>query len=121
MSSPGLRYSLLRIMLFLGCLIVLWLVGLRGLTLVVLAGLLSMVASLFVLRGPREEFSARIASRVDERAARAEAAGAHRITDEEVEDAEIGRHTEAGSDRRPPQTDRRHDRGDRRTDMRDGR
>ncbi|WP_286961209.1 MULTISPECIES: DUF4229 domain-containing protein [Arsenicicoccus] len=111
MSSPGLRYSLLRIMLFLGCLIVLWLVGLRGLLLVILAGLLSMVASLFVLRGPREEFSARIAERVDRKAARAEAAGAHKVSDEEVEDDEIRRTSSDGriDDRAARRTDRRHD------------
>ena len=111
MSSPGLRYSLLRIMLFLGCLIVLWLVGLRGLLLVILAGLLSMVASLFVLRGPREEFSARIAERVDRKAARAEAAGAHQVSDEEVEDDEIRRTSGDGriDDRAARRTDRRHD------------
>ena len=115
MSSPGLRYSLMRIMLFLGCLIVLWLVGLRGLLLVILAGLLSMVVSLFVLRGPREEFSARIAERVDRKAARAEAAGAHKVSDEEVEDDEIGRSTGDGradgtaDDRAARRTERRHD------------
>ncbi|AKT51201.1 DUF4229 domain-containing protein [Arsenicicoccus sp. oral taxon 190] len=96
--NPGLRYSLLRLLLFFGCLIALWLVGLRGIALVVAAGLLSMVVSVWTLRGPREEFSARIASRVDERAARAEERGAHRVSDEEAEEAELRRQA-PGSDR----------------------
>lgn len=90
MRSPALRYSLLRILLFLACLIALWLVGLRGFTLVILGGLLSMVLSLFVLRGPREEWTARLTERVEARTARVQ--GAHQVSDEDVEDAEVDRH-----------------------------
>ncbi|XLW76434.1 DUF4229 domain-containing protein [Arsenicicoccus dermatophilus] len=84
-----MRYTLLRLLLFFGCLSALGLVGLWGPLLVVLAGLLSMVLSLFVLRGPRDEWSARIQQRVEGRLA--DRTGAHKVTDEEVEDAELDR------------------------------
>ncbi|MCH8613859.1 DUF4229 domain-containing protein [Arsenicicoccus dermatophilus] len=87
--SPGVRYTLLRLLLFFGCLAALGLAGLRGLLLVVLAGLLSMVLSLFVLRGLRDEWSARIQQRVEGRLE--DRQGAHKVTDDEVEDAELDR------------------------------
>jgi len=48
---------------------------------------------------------------VDRKAARAEAAGAHKVSDEEVEDDEIGRSTGEGTadDRAARRTERRHD------------
>jgi hypothetical protein len=78
------RYSALRLLMFFGFLCALWLLGLRDFWLVVAAALGSMAVSFFVLRGPREEFSRRIAQRVDERTARA----AQGPTDEDVEDDE---------------------------------
>jgi len=82
------RYSVLRLMIFFGFLCALWLLGLRDQGqrwwLLGLSALGSMVASYFVLRGPRAMFSASIARHVDERARRAELAG----RDEVAEDAE---------------------------------
>ena len=82
------RYSVLRLMIFFGFLCALWLLGLRDESqrwwLLGGSALGSMVVSFFVLRGPREEFSARIARHVDERARRAQLAG----IDEVAEDAE---------------------------------
>jgi Protein of unknown function (DUF4229) len=82
------RYSVLRLLIFFGLLCALWLLGLRDQSqrwwLLGLSALGSMVLSYFVLRGPRELFSASIARRVDERARRAELAG----RDEIAEDAE---------------------------------
>jgi RsiW-degrading membrane proteinase PrsW (M82 family) len=85
------RYSVLRLMMFFGFLLVLWLLGLRGLWLVLVAALGSMAVSYFVLAGPREEFSRRLAARVDERAARA----AQAPSDEDAEDEEAGGSTPA--------------------------
>ena len=59
-----LRYSLLRLLIFLGCVSLLWLVGLRDreelLLLVVIAALLSAVISYFGLRRFREEQTAKV-------------------------------------------------------------
>lgn len=79
------RYSLLRLMIFFGLLIVFWLVGMRGFLLLGVSAVVSMAVSLLLLQGPRAEFSAKIAARVDERARRA-ATAAH--VDEDSEDAE---------------------------------
>jgi NADH:ubiquinone oxidoreductase subunit 2 (subunit N) len=85
------RYSVLRLMIFFGFLCALWLLGLRDQSqrwwLLGLSALGSMVVSYFVLRGPREMFSASIARHVDERARRAELAGRDEIA-EDAEDAE---------------------------------
>ena len=64
-----LRYSLLRLLIFLGCVSLLWLVGLRDrdelLLLVVLAALLSAVISYFGLRRFREDYSAQLAQKLE--------------------------------------------------------
>src|SRR5215213_2754535 len=88
-AYPGdvtmLSYSLLRIMLLFGCMLVLWLVGVRDPVWLLLATAVSSVAlSYVVLRGPREELARQLAARVDERTAR-------RRSDAEVEDAELDR------------------------------
>jgi hypothetical protein len=91
------RYSLLRILIFFGCLGLLWLVGLRGPGqrpwLVIGAGLLSMVISYFVLAPFREQTVDKIAHRVEARTA----ARAGRVTDEDIEDAAIEDAPGAGS------------------------
>ena len=78
----------LRLGVFAGCLGLLWLLGLRSvdqqLLLVLLAGLLSMVISLFALKGPREALSQRIDARVRRAAARGETPS----QDETAEDGE---------------------------------
>lgn len=85
------RYTLLRLLIFFGFLCALWLAGLREVSeqwwLLGLAALGSTVVSYFVLRGPRAEFSAKIARRVDERAGRGESARTA-ATDESAEDVE---------------------------------
>ena len=71
------RYSFLRLMIFFGLLCALWLLGLRDesqrWTLLGISALGSMLVSYFLLKGPRAEFSAKIARHVDERARRARA------------------------------------------------
>ena len=66
-----LRYTILRLLIFVACAIALWLAGLRGeenlLLLVVGAALASMVISYFLLRGMREQFSDEVAHKVEAR------------------------------------------------------
>ena len=82
------RYTLLRMMIFFGCLALLWLVGLREPTelpwLVVGAALASMIISAVVLRPFRAEMIQQIQ---DRQAAKETARSARTDTDEAVEDA----------------------------------
>ncbi|WP_165700163.1 DUF4229 domain-containing protein [Ornithinimicrobium ciconiae] len=81
-----LKYSIYRLGLFLVVTLVLLLIGVPELWAVVFGALFSMVTSLFVLAGPREEAARKIEARLEEkRARRAEALDDQR-TDEEVED-----------------------------------
>ncbi|ACV07396.1 DUF4229 domain-containing protein [Kytococcus sedentarius] len=106
-----LRYSLLRILVFLFFLLGFFLVleladvelGSMGVFwLVVAAALASMVASLFLLKAPRADFSAQI----DDAIAKREAARSrkHAVSDEAVEDGtydeQAGRPTGRGARRR---------------------
>ena len=88
-----LRYTLLRLLVFLGCLAVLWLAGLRGennvVLLVVAAALLSAVISYFGLRRFREEYSAQLAAKIEARSAAKREARSTRSADEDAEDAEV--------------------------------
>ena len=80
------RYSVLRLMIFFGLVCALSLLGLHSWLLLVVSALGSMAVSYFVLKGPRAQFSASIANRVDARARRLELAHAQE-TDEDAEDA----------------------------------
>ena len=95
------RYTVLRLMIFFGLLCALWLLGLREVGqrwwLLGLSALGSMIVSYFVLAGPRAQFSASIARRVDERARGAQLALAD-DTDEIAEDAEDADADVAGED-----------------------
>jgi Protein of unknown function (DUF4229) len=95
------RYTVLRLMIFFGLLCALWLLGLREVSqrwwLLGLSALGSMIVSYFVLAGPRAQFSASIARRVDERARGAQLALAD-DTDEIAEDAEDADADVAGED-----------------------
>ena len=90
-----LRYTLLRLLVFLGCLALLWLLGLRGeqnvLLLVVLAALLSAAISYFALRRFREEYSAQLAARIEQRTAAKQGRTDPVPSDEDAEDAETSR------------------------------
>ena len=87
-----LRYTVLRVLVFLGCLALLWLLGLRGeedlLLLVVGAALLSAVISYVALRRFREEYSAQLAAKIDQRTTARGTRPAETATDEDAEDAE---------------------------------
>ena len=88
-----LRYSLLRLLVFLGCISLLWLLGLRDREelplLVVIAALLSAVISYFGLRRFREDYSAQLAQKIEQRSAAKRAAGPQQSDDEHDEDAEV--------------------------------
>jgi hypothetical protein len=87
------RYTVLRLLIFFGLLCALWLLGLREQSqqwwLLGISALGSMVVSYFVLQGPRAQFSASIARRIDARAGRAELTKPDR-PDEIDEDTEAG-------------------------------
>lgn len=84
------RYTVMRLMIFFGCLVLLWLVFAalkiegedKPLVLIGAAAILSAGVSWFVLREPREQMSERIAEKVEARRAR------HELDDvaEDVED-----------------------------------
>ncbi len=84
------RYTLLRLLIFFGCIALLWLLGLRGRGqepwLVVGGALLSMVVAAVVLRPYRAEYVAELADRVQRRRDRGTRA-VRTGTDETVEDA----------------------------------
>ena len=97
-----LRYTLLRFLVFFGCLAVLWLLGLRDeedmLLLVAGAAVLSALISFVVLRRFREDYSAQLATRLEERSAARRDRASRRPTDEDAEDAEIARPVEGDGD-----------------------
>ena len=97
------RYLILRTMVFIGCLSLAWLLGLRDredqVLAVIIAALASLVISAVALRPFRERASADIASRVDRRLERKRQDGA----DEAAEDAEI-EHSAAPLPERPAQS-----------------
>ena len=89
-----LRYTVLRLLIFLGCLVFFWLVGLRNNEILLLAvsAVVSVALSYFLLRSQRNRFSEQIADRIERRqAARQRAAGTAGTdgTDEAAEDAEL--------------------------------
>lgn len=92
------RYTILRLLVFLACVAALWLAGLRGeedlLLLVAAAALLSAVISYFGLRRFREDYSAQLATTIEKRMEAKksrQAAATGTGTDEAAEDAEVTR------------------------------
>ena len=89
-----LKYTIWRLGIFFGCLLLGWLLGLRNdpTLLLLISAVVSVLLSFFLLRRQRDEFSDRIAARLEQRqqARRVAADAPHRApTDEQVEDAEI--------------------------------
>ncbi|GAA8853256.1 hypothetical protein DUHN55_43700 [Helicobacter pylori] len=99
------RYTLLRLMIFFGCLAALWLVGLREPTelpwLVVTAAIASMVISAVVLKPFRAEMIQQIQ---DRQAAKARARAERTDTDEAVEDGRGTSEPEAEAEAEKPET-----------------
>jgi hypothetical protein len=66
-----LRYSVLRLLLLFGCLLVLWLVGVRNpVLLIALTAVVSLTLSYFLLKGPRDAMAQTLADRASRRAGR---------------------------------------------------
>lgn len=88
-----LRYTVFRLLIFFGCLLFFWLVGLRNdqVLLLLVSATVSVVLSFFLLRSQRDRFSEQIAERVEKRqeAKRAARQAGDQQTDEDVEDAEL--------------------------------
>ena len=86
-----LRYTVLRLLVFLGCIALLWLIGLRDrdelLLLVFGAGVLSAVISVFALRRFREDYAAQLQAKVEARRTRR----GPDASDEAAEDAEVSK------------------------------
>ena len=97
--SPAIRYTLARITIFLACLLLGWLLGLRDnpLLLLLIATTVSMFISLFVLRSMREQFAEQVADKVEHRTERKQAKAARRRSDEVLEDVELDGAPEATS------------------------
>ncbi len=68
MTVAVLRYSVLRIAIFIASLVVLSLLGVRKSVLMfVLAALISLILSYLLLRGPRDQLAQELADRVERR------------------------------------------------------
>ncbi|WP_168583288.1 DUF4229 domain-containing protein [Gephyromycinifex aptenodytis] len=98
--TNAVRYSLLRILLFLGSLLALWLAGLHDpLLLILVAATISMLISLFALKDMRDAMSVEVAQRVEQRRNRnQERRHDDVLTDEEAEEIEAAENSRARSD-----------------------
>lgn len=68
-----IRYSILRLLIFVVALLVLYAVGFRSWALLLLSALVSLVVSFFALRQQREQFAEQVQRKVSERQERAAA------------------------------------------------
>ena len=88
-----LRYTVLRLLIFFGCLVFFWLVGLRNdqILLLLVSATVSVVLSFFLLRSQRDRFSEQIQDRMEKRqeAKRRAQGGVDPDSDEAAEDAEL--------------------------------
>lgn len=97
MLSPFLRYTILRLLAFFACLLLLsaipWMRANLLVTLLV-AATVSMLVSLVLFNGPRDEMSVRLAERIEHRLehkqARHATGASGRVRDEDIEDAQLG-------------------------------
>lgn len=94
-------YFLYRFGLFVACLVLLWVCGIRGWLVIVWAALLALLLSYLLLGRPRARANEAMAARAARRAARPH--GPRSPSDEDVEDAltdgsSSGRETGAGSE-----------------------
>lgn len=65
--SPLLKFTALRIALFIAALVLLYLTGARDWLLLLLAAVVSLALSYVLLRGPRDELAASLQERTSER------------------------------------------------------
>jgi hypothetical protein len=85
------RYSLLRILIFFGFLLLFWLIGLRDNTVLLLgaSAIASAAASYILLRGMRDEITAKLVERHEAKQEAGQAPDPD--SDEAAEDAEVER------------------------------
>jgi hypothetical protein len=85
------RYSLLRLLIFFGFLVLFWLIGLRDnpVLLLAAAALASAALSYVLLRGMRDEITAGLVERHEARMQAKEGLVSEEGTDEAAEDAEV--------------------------------
>ncbi len=95
-----LRYTIMRLGIFFGCLLLFWLLGLRNdqVLLLLLSAVVSVVLSFFLLRRQRDAFAEKIATRIEQRHEARRLATETDPTDEQVEDEEIGETAETVRD-----------------------
>lgn len=86
---PLVVYSLLRLLLFGVALGVLWVAGVRGWLLVLLAAVVSLMLSYLTLRGPRDAASRYLVERSERRARSKDRFTRHIEDDAAVEDAAV--------------------------------
>ena len=88
-----LRYTVLRLLIFFGCLLFFWLVGLRNdqILLLLVSAATSVLLSFFLLRSQRDRFSEQIQARMEKRqeAKRLAQGAVDPDSDEAAEDAEL--------------------------------
>ena len=88
-----LRYTVLRLLIFFGCLVFFWLVGLRNdqILLLLVSATASVLLSFFLLRSQRDRFSEQIQDRMEKRqeAKRLAQGAVDPDSDEAAEDAEL--------------------------------
>ena len=97
------RYTIMRLGIFFGVLLAAWLLGLRNdpALLLLVSAVVSVVLSFFLLRRQRDEFSERIATKLEQRQEARRAAetdGPDAETDEAAEDAETAETAETARD-----------------------
>ena len=102
--GPFLRYTALRLGLFALALVVFAVLGARGWLLVLLAAVASLALSVVLLRGPRDELSAVLASRSDPARRGQRRFDRHLSEDAAAEDAAA---EQAGAERRAATEDTR--------------
>lgn len=68
-----IRYSILRLLIFVVVLLILYATGLRSWGLLILSAVISLVVSFFALSGPRERFAEQVEQKVSQRRERAAA------------------------------------------------
>jgi hypothetical protein len=96
------RYTLLRLLIFFGFLVLFWLIGLRDnpILLLAAAALASAALSYILLRGMRDEITAGLIERHEARTRAKQDGDAAEGTDEAAEEAEIeGRDDSHSTDR----------------------
>jgi O-antigen ligase len=95
--APFLKYTVLRLVLFVAALAVFALLGARGILAVLLAAVASVALSFVLLRGPREELSRAIAERADPSRPRRQSRVNRRLAeDDAAEDADDERRRSEG-------------------------